>query len=754
MRIHLFHQLCILGMLLWAFAAPSLAQTPKSIHITDADGRDVPRLGMTVQLCGQTFRLRTDNQGTATLPQSAETGCTEARIQISSKLYAPLDTLIRIAGSSTPWQIVLRPAEKTLREVNVVAYQKIAQNDAEKSVYRIDPRAFLKTSKADEALNFLPGVEAERGQYTLVGRDRTARLKINGEPASKQELQALRISEIEHVEVREITKDDNDRFAGEINIVKKRHEQPLFNATLQTWTGTIHHQLGTYDDFNFQNKHWDIRAFVNLLRSHQDNTTHLHRNYLATDGSIISTQTMTNNAYISVWQESEGLKAAWFPNKKLTLNVALSHSTYGGETDQHIYDFDQSAYMVHSKDKMETFNAYANAKYALNDKNRLLLKTAFTYYRTPYTFSTHPEYNYKSAMRNYTIEIGSEHRIKLLGGTHDITSALRNTTRQNITSSGGTETYSIQQLSLTDVHSFNKQLSYFLILKGETDNQGGRRFTSFQPQLRLNYNLPYRTTLSATYERRVMRPSIKFLNSDTLMNNLPERIVGNNQLEAMHSDALILSFKKQIKGSYLTTTLNLNRTAKLIDQIYLDDTDYNVTTYANIGNCRSATLSVNYTRRLCNHRMNLSVTARGFYKHYDIASPYEDNALIVPSAGWGWNTTLNMSYLSTRNWIYSLQVTYKPKEYALAQIMHKHPQFNGMIQKNILKDKVSLSLVYLCPFVYCVTERSEYNLRHLQQRKDFKIGYSNITFSIALNIGKWFRQRSVTHDATSDDINL
>lgn len=457
---------------------------------------------------------------------------------------------------------------------------------------------------------------------------------------------------------------------------------------------------------------------------------------------------------MSSWQNTEIFKAAWFPNNKLTLNVSFSHYNYGGNSNEKITDFDQSEYEMRYKDNIEGYNARANAKYALNDKNRLLLKTAFTYYHHPYTYSTNPEYNYKISMRNYVVEIGSEHRVKLFGGTHDITTALRNTTRQNITSSSGTDTYSIQQLSLTDLHSFNKQLSYFLILKGETDNEGDKRFTSFQPQLRINYNLPHRITLSATYERRVMRPSIQYLNSDTLIINMPERVVGNENLKAMHSDGLIFSFKKQIKGSYLNATLNLNRTAKLIDRIYLDNTDYNVTTYANIGNCRSASLTLNYTCRPFKNRMNLSVSVSGFYKHYDLASQYENNALIIPSSGWGWNTTLNMSYLTTRQWIYMLQFVYKPKEYSLAEVIHHNPKFIFEVQKNILKDKVSLSLYFMHPFAYCVTRRNDYNLRYQRKRSDFKMGYNNIEFSISLNLGKWFRKRSVTSDATSDDITL
>lgn len=647
----------------------------------------------------------------------------------------------------------LKAAEKTLAQVNVTAYRQIARNDAEKSVYKIDPSGFLKTSKADEALNFLPGVEAENGVYTLLGRDRRARLKINGQTVGLDEVKALRISDIENVEVREITKDDNGQFAGEINIVKKRREQPMINYSLSAWTGSLRKNLGTYDNFNFQNKRWDVSAHVNVMTAKQDNTTRIYRDRYAANGDVTREMEQNDVEYRS-WQESEGLRASWIASKRLTLNMAFSHSVYGGKAYQHIKDNSNNTYFISSKDRTENYYTYANAKYEINPKNRLVLKTAYNYYRTPYTFSTHPELNYKSSMRAYTAEIGSEHRMKILGGTHDITTAFRNTTRQNITSSTGTATYSVQQLSVTDMHAFSKQLSYYLILKGETDNQGARRFTSFQPQLRINYNMAKRGSLSATYERRVMRPSIKFLNPDTLSVNILERVVGNENLEAMYSDTFIFTFRKQVKKSYFTSTLNLNRTGKMIDRIYLDDTDYDVTTYANIGNSRSATLSANFTHRLFKNRMNLSLTASGFYKKYDIAPQFERDALVIPSAGWGWNATVNMSYLSSKRWIYSLQCTYKPRQYALAEVIHKNPALNGTIRKGILNDKLVFTVNFMCPFVYCVSERSEYNLRNLKQRKDLKMRYNNVTLNVTLNIGKWFRHRTVTSDATGDDITL
>lgn len=62
--------------------------------------------------------------------------------------------------------------------------------------------------------------------YSLAGKSQKTRIKINGVIAGAEDLKALYAGDIEKVEVREVTKDDDERFAGEINIIKKRHEQP------------------------------------------------------------------------------------------------------------------------------------------------------------------------------------------------------------------------------------------------------------------------------------------------------------------------------------------------------------------------------------------------------------------------------------------------------------------------------------------------------------------------------------------------
>ena len=104
----------------------------------------------------------------------------------------------------------------------------------------------------------------------------------------------------------------------------------------------------------------------------------------------------------------------------------------------------------------------------------------------------------------------------------------------------------------------------------------------FLPSLRLNYNLKKGGSLSANYQRRITRPSVDYLNADTLFINNFTRQVGNPNLQSQHNDSYSLSWRRQIRKAYLTLTANYERETDMISQIYITPNNYDVTTYANI----------------------------------------------------------------------------------------------------------------------------------------------------------------------------
>lgn len=490
-------------------------------------------------------------------------------------------------------------------------------------------------------------------------------------------------------------------------------------------------------------------AMVNLVTNDQKSEDKVYRQYENQPEQILST-----NRMIKAEQELEMLKASYFPTKKFSLTLKFMHSNNPGKYTEDVKDFDGSNYQRKYDERIHEYDSYANACYKFNDKNRLLMKGSFLYYKYTNDYADTPKLNYKSAMREYSGEVVSENDDVKFLGRNDITFGFKNVFRQNIAHTLGTLSYSTQQLSLTDYHSYSKAFSSYLILKGETDNQGPKRTYSFQPLLRLNYNLGKAGSLAANYERRILRPSIDYLNTDTLYVSAYQHTVGNKDLKAQHSDAFSLTYSKQIGRAYLTTAANYEYAANIISQIYNDKSNYDLTTYENIGTSNYASLSVNYMQRFCKNRMNLSLSLSGDYKNYAIKSEFQSQALIIPTKGFGYSTTLNFSYLSTKGWMYSFAGRYRPKTLSLNTINHKNPSASISIQKDFFKDKLELGLDFMNSLTYFENTHTEYQFRNMQQRSENKKYVNNITINVTWNFGRRFAKRKVTENITNDDITL
>lgn len=104
---------------------------------------------------------KTDPKGMAVIGYSSkEATCDNVAVTIKSKFYENLDTIVPVNASNTVGivRLTLRDKVQKIKEVEVIAYRPIGKNNAEKSVYTIDTRGLLKTTKANKALAFLPGV--------------------------------------------------------------------------------------------------------------------------------------------------------------------------------------------------------------------------------------------------------------------------------------------------------------------------------------------------------------------------------------------------------------------------------------------------------------------------------------------------------------------------------------------------------------------------------------------------------------------
>lgn len=150
--------------------------------------------------------------------------------------------------------------------------------------------------------------------------------------------------------------------------------------------------------------------------------------------------------------------------------------------------------------------------------------------------------------------------------------------------------------------------------------------------------------------------------------------------------------------------------------------------------------------------MNVSLSITGFHRSYQLDDAYRQNTLIQTVKGWGWNGNLNMSYLSTKGWMYMLSANYRPKSYSLNGTFHRNPNLFLTISKNLFNDRLELGLDFVNSFVYCWNTRSNTYFRDMHQQSTQRQYANNITISVAWNIGKQFRSRRVASGISNDDI--
>ncbi len=726
------------------------AQTTVNLTFCDSQQNGIPGLSVKCTACDSVFHHLTNANGQLTINIKSAI-CKQLQIQLNSNFYENTDTLIAFTKSIENQQIILKDKVQGIKQVEVVAFRRMAKNDAKKSVYRIDSHGLLKTTNAERALTFLPGIIANNGSYALIGQDRKCRIKIDNRDASAEELKAISAKDIERVEVREITENDDNNSAGEINIIKKKIQQPKVFARLSAWTGLLRPQTGTFDNFGYQSKKWDVTAMLNLVKHTQKSENHVTRLY--TDQQT-APQHFFESRTINTIQDAEHVKINYFATNQLTITASAYHSGYPTDASNWGTDFGNTSFQRSSTEKIDHWGGYTNIGYKFSNRNTLTLKGNCYYYRYAILWDGIDMDDYRSAMREFTGELLWENRSRLFGHDHEINAGFKNIYRKNITSykPNSHSDYSIQQLYLSDYYSFTKNLSAYVILKGESDNLMGQRHFAFLPSVRLNYNLAKAGSLALNYQRRYTRPSVDYLNTDTLFINDYTQTVGNADLRSQHNDAFSLSWRHQIRNTYLTISTNYEREADVISQIYAIPYNYNVTTYANIGRGDYVSLSANASKRFFKNRMNVSVALTGFYRAYHLDNAYREHTLIEPAKGWGWNGNLNLSYLSSKGWMYMLSGNYRPKSYSLNGTFYRNPQLFLTINKNLFKDKLELELSFLNSLVYFWDTRSNTYFKNMQQQSTRRLYANNITISVAWNIGKQFRSRRTASGISNDDI--
>ena len=122
-------------------------QTIVNLTVSNDKEKHVSNIPVKIIACDSLFTHTTGMDGQVSFTILSPE-CRRVKVLIKSKFYENLDTTIYVDEASANHHITIHSKVQKIKQVEVVAYRRIAKNNAEKSVYQIDTHGLLKTTNA------------------------------------------------------------------------------------------------------------------------------------------------------------------------------------------------------------------------------------------------------------------------------------------------------------------------------------------------------------------------------------------------------------------------------------------------------------------------------------------------------------------------------------------------------------------------------------------------------------------------------
>lgn len=514
--------------------------------------------------------------------------------------------------------IILSGTQSNLQEVAIVGAAPMIENKIDKVVYNAEQDVTTAGGNAGDVMRKVPMVSVDiDGNPSLRGSS-SVRVLINGKPSGTMSssvsdaLKMIPAEEIKSIEV--ITspsaKYDAEGAGGIINIITKKKTAQGISGNASAAVGTRQSngnfslnakkgRLGITTNFGSQ------YAFPQNTRVILKNENYELNSSILQDGFTKAKRYGYNgsagldydfNAYNSF---STNIKYSDFSmHTKGTLNVLsrLQENTTtflrSSDNDGGMSNVDWSADYRHTtKKEGEELSVSGQASFGRNTASYLSSSQyADGTSSVPLTGDNTGKNNEYTVQSDYTYPFSKT--VKLETGVKGIFRNIKSKyedTEQNFdyTQDVGAA-YGVMNFKLTKSIDFKGGLraEYTNIhgVSGTQLNFSDDYFNLF-PSAIISKSLKNNTTLKLSYNRRMQRPSLFYLNPFLNENDPENRSQGNPSLKPETSDVIELGYSTYIKGSIINASIFYRQTQDVIESLFLPDEK--LTTYFNIGKNKS-----------------------------------------------------------------------------------------------------------------------------------------------------------------------
>jgi outer membrane receptor protein involved in Fe transport len=618
--------------------------------------------------------------------------------------------------------IYISGTQSDLREVAIVGKTPMIETKIDKVVYNAEQDVTTSGGNASDVMRKVPMVVVDiDGNPTLRGS--AVRVLINGKPSGTMSnsvsdaLKMIPAEEIKSVEV--ITspsaKYDAEGAGGIINIITKKKTAQGINGNAALSAGTRQNN----GNFSLNAKRGRLGITSNFGGQYaipQDTKVVLVNDNYTANTSLLQDGFTRAKRY--GYNGSIGLDYDINGYNSLSTNIKYNDFTTGSDGSLNVLDrirdstfnyrrfsdnnvsfknVDWSAdYRRTSKKEGEEFSVSGQASFGRNTTdfstynafpegvNTIPVNGDNTGKNNEYTLQT--DYTYPFS-KNMTLETG------LKGIFRTIKSKYQSSDQdfdynQDVGAAYGVLSFKLAK-TIDAKAGMRAEYTDISGVSGSALNFNNDYFNLF-PSAIISKKLKGNSTLKLSYNRRMQRPSLNYLNPFLNRTDPQNQSQGNPSLSPELTDLVELGYSTFIKGSVINASIFYRSTMDVIESIYLPD--QKLTTYSNVGNNKSYganvfgsynplpkwTLMGNFSVNTYNVKNRQTGASTGNYANYSV---FARSAIAFKG---GWNTEIFGVYNGTRR-------TFQGTAGAMAF-------YGGAFKKDIMKKTATVGVNVLNPF--------------------------------------------------------
>ncbi len=659
--------------------------------------------------------------------------------------------------------IYLSTVAGNLKEVEITGQKALIENKVDKLVYNAEQDVTNAGGDATDVMRKVPMLSVDiNGNVQLRGS--SVKVLINGKPSgtmANSVADALKMIPAEQIKSVEVitspsAKYDAEGSGGIINIITKKKTAEGVSGSVNTTVGTRSNN-GAFN-LNAKTGRLSMNGSLGLNQAYPQKSKVYNYNSATIDGiTNITTQDGFSNWSRVGYNGSFGLDYDFNAYHNISTTAKMNRFSNGGPgrsdiirngiSSVNLRDMDMSFnnldwnldYRKTSKKEGEEFSVSAQLSTGRNGSdfsnifstegiadvvvrgentgknNEYTVQSDYTY---PFSKTTILETGVKGIFRN----IVSDYDQQLQDFDYD----------QNVASA-----YGVMGFKLTKKVSVKAGLraEYTKIngLAGNSLNFDNDYFNLF-PSLLISKTLKGMTTVKLSYNRRIQRPSLFYLNPFRNESDVYNPLEGNPKLAPELTDNIELGYSTFIKGSVINASVFYRNTANVIESaiqpIVENGVSKNLTTYLNVGTSKSYGFNI-----------------FGSYNpkpKWTLMSNLGLNTYEINNTDKGVNTGTFLNYTAFARSAYALPKGWTTEIWGVINSPKRTFQgktemmyfYGGTVKKEILKQKATIGLNVLNPFSRDLNIKTQNNTANSYQLTDIHYPLRSFGLNFSYKFGK------------------